>query len=468
MSYGLTRERTEDAIALKPVDRNGLESYHDHAQPFVRNVLDSQRFEGKHGTFALVYDRKGKPVEALVGTDDPPEDPRADLHLFAKLAPRLPADHVYVADPADWPDFPMDQAALGWGLAHYKFDRYLKKKKSPVSSELWVPEDVDLGEINAQLDAMFLARDLVNTPASDLSPQALCARARGVAEAHGAQIRIIEGKKLLAENYPAIYAVGKGSNRPPALIDLRWGDPAHPKLTLVGKGVVFDTGGLNLKNAGGMSLMKKDMGGGAVTLALAQLVMSQALPVRLRLLIPTVENGPGHDAYRPSDVIQTRKGLSVEIGNTDAEGRVILCDALAEAVTEHPDLIVDMATLTGAARVALGQDLPGFWTPSEAIGAGLQEAGTQAADPIWRMPLWRPYRQNLASQTADINNMANTSYGGSITAALYLHEFVKPFENWVHFDIYCWRTSALPGSPKGAEASALRAIYRFLRNRYRE
>ncbi len=466
--YGLTQDKSVDAIALTAVDREGLDAYRAEAGDIENNMLDAQGFEGKFGSFAVIFGKDGGPARILAGVDEPPEDPRANLHLFAKLAARLPAKRTYALDPDEWPETPWEQAALGWGLAHYRFGRYLDKDKSPVKSALRLPETVDLDEVADQIEAMFLARDLINTPANDMGPAELCGQARRIAERCGARLRVLVGKKLLAEDYPAIYAVGKGSARPPALIDLRWGEPDHPKLTLVGKGVIFDTGGLNLKSAGGMALMKKDMGGAAVTLALASLVMNRRLPVRLRLLIPAVENSPGRNAYRPSDVIRTRKGISVEIGNTDAEGRVVLCDALAEAVDEQPDLIVDMATLTGACRVALGQDLPGFWTPSDVLGADLARAGNESHDPIWRMPLWRPYRQNLKSAVADINNMANTSYAGAITAALYLHEFVKPFENWVHFDAYCWRTTALPGTPKGAEASALRAIYRFLRNRYRD
>jgi leucyl aminopeptidase len=236
---------------------------------------------------------------------------------------------------------------------------------------------------------------------------------------------------------------------------------------LVGKGVIFDTGGLNLKPADGMLLMKKDMGGAAVTLALADLIMKQKLPVRLRLMIPAVENSPGRNAFRPSDVIETRKGIHVEIGNTDAEGRLFLCDPLYEAAQENPDWLIDVATLTGAARVALGQDLPAFYTDSEEIAGSLREAATEAADPVWRMPLWHPYREKLESHVSHMNNMANSPMAGSITAALYLHEFVKPFVDWVHLDAYCWRQSPLPGSPKGGEASALRTLFRAIENRYR-
>jgi len=460
--YNLVQEKHDGAIPLKRLTSEAFAGFLASQSETVKAQIRGQGFEPEPGKILTLCNAKGELEMAVAGVRDG-KDPRATLLDFADYAANLPADAVYRVldgDGLNW-----QQAALGWGLATYSFDRY-KKKKRPQMPKLEVASNLDFQAITHRLEAMFLARDLVNTPASHLGPRELADAAARIGEMHGADVKVIEDEALLADDYPAIYAVGKGSERPPLLIDLRWGDPSHPKLTLVGKGVVFDTGGMNLKGAAGMLLMKKDMGGGAVTLALAQLIMSQGLPVRLRLLIPAVENTPGPRAYRPSDVIETRKGLSVEIGNTDAEGRVILCDALAEAVSESPDLLIDMATLTGAARVALGQDLPGFWTPSETIAQGLLAASAEACDPIWRMPLWEPYRENLESQVADLNNMANTPMGGSITAALYLYEFVKPYENWVHFDAYCWRKDAIPGTPKGGEASALRAIYQYLENRF--
>jgi len=271
----------------------------------------------------------------------------------------------------------------------------------------------------------------------------------------------------LEKEFPAIHAVGKGSFRPSALIDLRWGSENHPKLTIVGKGVVFDSGGLNLKPTAGMIFMKKDMGGSAVALGLTQLIMATKLPVRLRMLIPAVENAISDRAYRPGDVVNTRKGLTVEIGNTDAEGRMVLCDALALATEESPDMIIDMATLTGACRTALGQDMPGMYSSSRKLANDLMEAAEQVADPLWHMPLWAPYFKAMKGTISDLNNTATTSMGGSITAALFLHEFVKPYENWVHLDMYGWRLDPIPGTPKGGEASALRAVFRMLENRYR-
>lgn len=462
----LTQDVPDGSISLLLVNADALSKLREESGEYVRNLLEAQQFEAKFGTMAKLYDGEGHLAQVIVGTNAPPSDPRNTLQLFAQLGTELSGGHTFhlpgwQGHQADW-----EQAALGWGLAHYRFTQY--KKDSTKPSTLAIGDKVDLARITNILDAMFLARDLVNLPANDLGPEELAAKVLEIGEAQGAEVTVTEGEALLEANYPAVYAVGKGSYREPALIDLRWGDPSHPKLTLVGKGVIFDTGGLNLKPASGMVLMKKDMGGAAVTLALAELIMKQKLPVRLRLMIPAVENSPGRHAFRPGDVIETRKGTRVEIGNTDAEGRVILCDALYEAVSEDPDWLIDVATLTGAARVALGQDLPAFYTDSEDMAGSLRQAAMEVADPVWRMPLWHPYTKNLKSEIGDLNNMANTPMGGSITAALYLHEFVKPFPRWLHLDAYCWRMEALPGSPKGGEASALRALFKAIENRYRE
>ena len=463
--YGLTHERPVGTVDMRPLDQPGLATYLQKAGPFIGNLVGSQGFEAAFGSHFLVPGSDGLTDHVLVGTDQPPDDPRHQLHLFARLAGSLSPVCVYRVQPGDWPQLDLEQAALGWGLARYKFQ--MKQQSSvPEFPILCLPESIDINRLNHILDAMFMARDLINTPAGDLAPQGLVKKATELAEHHGAALEVIQGKQLLEQGYPTIYAVGMGSSRPPALIDLRWGRPEDPKVTLVGKGVVFDTGGLDLKSPSGMILMKKDMGGAGVTLALARLIMEQGLRLRLRLLVPTVENAIGPDCYRPGDVIQTRKGLTVEVGNTDAEGRLILCDALTEAVTEEPELLIDMATLTGAARIALGQDLPAFWTPSETLAQGLTTASAKSVDPIWRMPLWEPYLDGLARGFTDLNNIADTPQGGSITAALFLYQFVKPFDRWVHFDIYGWRLKPLPGSPKGGEASALRAVFQYLNDRY--
>lgn len=469
MKLRISNTKQDDAVILKPVNLKTFDAFKKDCDPFLANQLISQPFNAGFGEMAFLLNKEGGPDCVLVGMESPPADPRASVISFASLATRLPGQYEYYVNEKEWPGVNWTQAATGWGMGSYNFNRYLsngeaQEKQAP---GLVVPEGVDISFVNDQVEAVFMARDLINTPANDLGPQDLCDKVNEIAEAHGAEISIIEGEDLVAENYPAIYEVGKGSTRPPALIDLHWGDPTHTKLTLVGKGVVYDSGGLSLKPSARMLSMKKDMGGSAITLALANLIMSRKLPVRLRLLIPTVENAIGNASYRPGDIIKTRKNISVEVGNTDAEGRLILSDALTEAVSEDPDLIIDMATLTGAARTALGQDLPAFWTPSDKLAAELDKAAGQAADPVWRLPLWQPYRSNLKSSVADINNMANTPMGGSITAALFLHEFVRPFNNWIHMDVYGWRVDNLPGSPKGGEASALRAVYRFLENRYK-
>jgi leucyl aminopeptidase len=319
-------------------------------------------------------------------------------------------------------------------------------------------------EISAE--AIYLARDLINTPASDLGPAELAAAAETVATRFGAAFRTIEGDRLLAENYPAIHAVGRASPRAPRLIELVWGEAGAPKLTLVGKGVCFDTGGLDLKNSQGMLLMKKDMGGAAVTLGLAQAVMAEGLPVRLRLLIGAVENSVDGSAFRPGDVLSTRKGLTVEVGNTDAEGRLVLADLLAEGDREQPELMIDCATLTGAARVALGPDLPALFTPDDRLADDLIAAGQAAFEPLWRLPLHQPYREMLDSAVADINNAGSGGFAGAITGALFVKEFVTETKAFAHLDIYAWNPKDQPGRPKGGEATALRALLALIRRRF--
>jgi leucyl aminopeptidase len=315
-------------------------------------------------------------------------------------------------------------------------------------------------------EAVFLARDLINTPAADLGPAELAEAAANVALRSGAEFRTLEGEALVGENYPAVHAVGQASPRPPRVIELVWGDPDAPKITLVGKGVCFDTGGLDLKTSSSMQLMKKDMGGAAVTLGLAQAVIALALPVRLRLLIGAVENSVSGSSYRPGDVLRTRKGLTVEIGNTDAEGRLVLADLLAEADRERPALLIDCATLTGAARVALGPDLPALFTPDDDLALDLLTAGKTAFEPLWRLPLHGPYRELIDSPIADLNNSGKGSHAGAITAALFLERFVTDTPSWAHLDIYAWNAESRPGRSKGGEATGLRALLAALERRY--
>jgi leucyl aminopeptidase len=353
---------------------------------------------------------------------------------------------------------------LGWQMGSYRFTRYKKEtKKLPT---LLPPKNADANHVQATADAIAEARDLINTPANDMGPAELAAACKQAAERYDAEYHEIAGDNLIKENYPAIYEVGKASARPPRLIDLRWGSKRHPKVTLVGKGVCFDSGGLDIKNSSGMKLMKKDMAGGASMLALARIIMSAGLKVRLRLLIPAVENSISGNAYRPLDIIRTRKGLNVEIGNTDAEGRIILCDALAEADSEKPDLLIDCATLTGGARVAVGTEISALFTPDDTLANSLIRHSMAQDDPIWRLPLWEGYREMLKSPVADINSAPESSYAGAITAALYLKEFVTETKTWAHIDTMAWNMRARPGRPVGGEAMAVRALYALIKERF--
>jgi leucyl aminopeptidase len=427
----------------------------------VRTWLTAMGFTGEAGTTALVPGAEGALALVVQGAEDgdwlwavaglPESLPPGDYRLDAETLSRSGA-----AGAA--------RLALGWSLGRYGFTRYKPRKKEP--ARLLPPDGADLGLATALGDGLALARDLINTPAEDLGPAELAGAARALAERHGATIEVIPADELLARNYPMIHAVGRASTRPPCLIDIRWGDPAHPKVTLVGKGVCFDSGGLDIKPASAMKLMKKDMGGAATVLGLAHAVMATGLPIRLRVLVPAVENAVAGNAFRPMDVFRTRKGLTVEIGDTDAEGRLILADALAEACVEKPDLLIDMATLTGAARVALGQELPALFSNDDALAAGLLAAGTAEDDSLWRLPLWPAYKKKLKSRIADLNSAPEGGMGGAITAALFLEAFVEPGISWAHIDTFGWNAAARPGRPEGGEGLALRALYRLLQDRF--
>ncbi|MEJ1159565.1 leucyl aminopeptidase family protein [Prosthecomicrobium sp. N25] len=415
-------------------------------------------FDAAAGSHAILPERSGGIAAVLFGTGKPgdPTDPM----MPGKLATLLPAgDYRFEGDLPD----PF-LAALSWGLSGYRYRRYRTAPEKAV--RLQVPAGVDLARLDQQVAAIALVRDLVNTAANDLGPAELAAAARALAEAAGGTWSETVGDALLAGNFPLIHAVGNGSDRAPRLVDMSFGDPAHPKVTLVGKGVCFDTGGLDIKPDAAMLLMKKDMGGAANVLGLARMILDAGLSVRLRVLIPAVENAISGRAFRPSDVFKSRKGLTVEIGNTDAEGRLVLADALALADEEAPDLVVDMATLTGAARVALGPEIPPFFTDDEALAADLAAASLAAGDPIWRLPLWKPYRSMLDSKVADTNNVSSGGFAGAITAALFLQKFVEKAKSWVHFDIYAWNPAAKPGRSEGGEAQAIRALFTMLEKRY--
>ena len=393
------------------------------------------------------------PLETLAGLQVP--------HLQC-VPDRLPPGHYFLGDALS--PAAAANAALGWALGRYRFERY-RGSPQPAVATLQPPAGIDLEELRRLTEADALARDLINTPAADLGPAELAAAIARVARRYGAACREVVGEALLAEGFPAIHAVGRAASAAPRLVELRAGD-SGPRVTLVGKGVCFDTGGLDLKPSAGMALMKKDMGGAACALALAQLLLDCRLPVRLRLLVAAVENSVAGNAYRPGDVLATRKGLTVEVTNTDAEGRLVLADALALADEEGPDLLIDLATLTGAARVALGPELPAVYSPDAALAAELVAAGEATADPAWPMPLWDGYEDDLDSKVADLANASSSGFAGSITAALFLRRFVSPATPWLHLDLYGWNGKERPGRPVGGEAQMVRALYALLRRRY--
>jgi leucyl aminopeptidase len=424
-----------------------------HAAAFAK----AAGFDGKPGQHLLMPGGGGKLAAVLFGLEAA-DDPTKNPFLPARLCGLLPAGTYRFANA------PHDArlGALAFALGTYEFARY--RKAGSKTLRLRPPAGVDAAELSAILEGVTLTRDLINTPSNDMGPAELDAAARKLAKTHRAKVTTITGSKL-QKNFPLVHAVGAGSARPPRLIDLSWGNPRHPKVTLVGKGVCFDTGGLDIKNDAGMLNMKKDMGGAATALALAHMIMARKLPLRLRVIIPAVENSISGESFRPRDVYRSRKGITVEIGNTDAEGRLVLADALALADEEKPELLIDFATLTGAARVALGPDLPPFFTDDDKLAADLMRHGATENDPVWRLPLWRPYEAMLESKVADTNNVGG-SHGGAITAALFMRKFVTQAKAWLHLDIFAWTPSAKPGRPEGGECMSARALYAMLVERY--
>ena len=424
----------------------------------ARQFADANGFAAKPGKCLILPAADGAIAQVIFGIEEASARSRDPFRAGA-LPGLLPAGTYRFANA------PHDArlAALAFALGSYRFGRYRKVDNPEV--RLVPPDGVDAAELARMAEAASLARDLINTPSNDMGPAELEAAASDVARRFGAKFACIAGEEL-AKNFPLIHAVGMASTRAPRLIDFSWGDAAHPRVTLVGKGVCFDTGGLDLKPSSGMLIMKKDMGGAANVLALAQMVMDAKLKVRLRVLIPAVENAVAGNAFRPLDIFKSRKGITVEIGNTDAEGRLILADALALADEEKPELLVDLGTLTGAARVALGPDLPPFYTNDETLAADVARLAQQENDPLWRMPLWPAYDSWLDSKVANITNAPSSTFAGSITCALFLQRFVEAARSWLHVDIYGWTPSAKPGRPEGGECQAARAIYKLLSERY--
>jgi leucyl aminopeptidase len=456
----LTRDALAGSIPIHLAYEDELERLRGDQDELTNNWLSANAFKGERNKVVLVPDSIGKPKSVIAGMGRRAND--FSCWNSAGLPDRLPDGVYHLADSLS--PTAATQFAFGWAYGEYRFERYKRATTRNVS--LRIPEGADLAEIERMRSATTLARDLINTPANDLTPEALADAAVKLANRFDAQHRVIVGEGLLTERFPAVHAVGRASAVAPRLIDFRWGDASHPKVTLVGKGVCFDSGGLDIKPGASMLLMKKDMGGAAATLALSELIMDAKLPVRLRVIVPAVENAISANAFRPGDVLSTRKGLSVEIGNTDAEGRLILCDGLALADEEKPDLLIDMATLTGAARVALGPELPALFSTDEKVASELVKQGLIESDPLWHMPLWSGYDDELSSKIADLNNVSASGFSGAIIAALFLRRFVSEAKIWLHLDLYAWNSKDRPGRPVGAEAQCIRTLYAFLKSRY--
>jgi leucyl aminopeptidase len=455
----LKPDQGQSATTLHLVDKKGYENWLKAQPARIRKALEAQGFKGEGYQLAILPGERDQ-WAAVLGVANVDE---LSPWCLAKAAESLPEGTYRVADRGPGP------AALGWLLGQYRFDRYRKEPAARGPRVLLTDEPARIDGAVLQAESTFLVRDLVNTPAGDLGPAELEAEARTLAEAAGAKLRVTAGKAL-DEGYPMIAAVGRAAakGREPRLIEVEYGDQRHPRIAIIGKGVCFDSGGLDIKPSSGMRLMKKDMGGAAHALGLARLIVKSRLKVRLHLLIPAVENAISGDAFRPGDILASRQGLSVEVGNTDAEGRLILGDALTRAGEEKPALIVDFATLTGAARIALGPDLPALFANDEDLADSLLASGALVSDPLWRMPLWKPYEEMLSSDVADVGNMADAPLAGALTAALFLQKFVPEGVPWAHLDTFAWRASARPGRPKGGDALGLRAVWAMLKARYGE
>lgn len=422
----------------------------------TQHWLQSINFIAKPGSYCFLPGSTGQLQQVLlIGNDD------TDFWTFGLLPNLLPEGHYHI-EGIDQPKL-LEQIALAWGLGAYDFTRY---KKSTRSLAQLLIEKKHHTHLMIKLESIYRVRNLINTPADDMSPAELVDTVFQIGKKYHATVTQIVGIDLLTANYPAIYTVGKASDHEPRLVDLKWGDSKHPKVTLVGKGVCFDSGGYNLKSSSAMLAMKKDMGGAANAIGLAEMIMAHQLPVRLRLLIPAVENLIAGNAYKPGDIIQTRQGLTVEVGNTDAEGRLILADALCEADSENPELLIDFATLTGAARGAVGTEISAFFTDQEQLAQDIVQHSQQQQDPVWRLPLYKPYQKLLDSKFADLNNCGSSPFAGAITAALFLRSFIGKETTWLHFDFNAYNVNTRPGRPEGGEAMAILAVFSYLLERY--
>ncbi|MEP7044428.1 MAG: leucyl aminopeptidase family protein [Dokdonella sp.] len=456
MDAWITPADAADATPLIAVDRENFASVIDAFGAPAKRWSAANGFAGENGRFLALPGKDGAPLALLAGCDR-----RDSVFGLASLPVRLPEGR-YVLDPRGLALNASD-VTLGWALGAYQFTRYRKSMRAPARL---VVDAATAAHVAPMARAIHRVRDLINTPTEDMGPPELADAVRSLAAEHGAEYREWVGDELLAANFPTIHAVGRASHRAPRLAELSFGAADAPHLVLVGKGVCFDTGGLDIKTGDGMRWMKKDMGGAAHAIGLASLILAAKLPLRLTLLIPAVENSIAANAYRPGEVITTRAGLTVEVDNTDAEGRLVLCDALAYASEQKPDLILDFATLTGAARVALGPELPALFANRDEIADALLDAAQTTRDPMWRMPLWRPYLTMLESHVADLANAGASRHAGAVTAALFLERFVPEAQAWAHLDVYSWNDSDKPGHPRGGEAQGLRAYFEFVQRRY--
>jgi leucyl aminopeptidase len=462
-SHLLNDAESAGARPIWLVGEQGLSTWLELQTPAVRAWARAQGFQAEKQKLLLVPTPGGDGIAgAVLGLGPTPDLAEPTIWTSAGLPDRLPPGRYRFA--GTFSAVGATQLTLGWEYGAYRFLRY--RKATSELPALVAPAGTDLEYVRLASEALGEARDLINTPANDLGPAELGEAVQRLALQHEAECRITVGEELLRQNYPLIYEVGKGSAREPRLIDMRWGKRDAPLVTLVGKGVCFDTGGLDIKPSSGMILMKKDMGGAALVIALARMLMGADAPVQLRLLVPAVENSISGRSYRPSDILRSRQGLTVEIGNTDAEGRLVLADALTEADRDPPQLLVDLATLTGAARVALGPELPAIYSTPPELAMQLRHVGEQESDPMWPMPLWAGYDEDLASRIADLNNVSNHAFAGSIIGALFLKRFVTRTRNWLHADVYAWNTKERPGRPVGADPQTVRALYRLIRQRF--
>ena len=446
---------TENAIPLLPITAAQLPLWLNTQPAAVQQWVSRTEFTASADSFCLLPDEQGGISRVLYGIH-----PQIDLWSLSDAPTRLPSGRYQLE--TDWSDAQVFQVALGWGLGAYQFTRYKAVTVKPVA--LVVAGETD--RLSAQVAAICRVRDLINTPPDDMMPPELAGETKQLAARYGATFSQIMGDDLLDENYPAIHAVGRASVHAPRLLQLTWGESEHPRIALVGKGVCFDSGGLDLKPAKGMRYMQKDMGGAAHVLGLAELIMSARLPVQLHVLIPAVENAVSSNAFHPGDILQTRSGLTVEIENTDAEGRLVLGDALTEACAHAPDLVIDFATLTGAARVAVGTEIACFFSNNAEVSRQIQQQGEAVSDPAWPLPLFESYAVQIKSRVADVLNCGTGPFGGAITAALYLQRFVSSPSDWLHFDVMAWNNRKRPGRPEGGEAMGIRAVFEFLKQRY--